>query len=148
MPLPEDTRPVHMAALRAFESIAKEGRKYGVALLVVSQRPHDVSRTILSQCNNFIVMRITSDRDRAMIERLMPEQLSGVMDVLPALDVGEAVMIGDALLVPTRLKVDPPSIKPASGTQPYWTMWSQQPSSKDAIAAGIDALRKQLRVES
>jgi Helicase HerA, central domain len=145
LPLPEDTRPIHKAALMAFEAIAKEGRKYGVALLVVSQRPFDVSRTVLSQCNNFIIMRVTSDRDRELIERLIPETLSSVMDVLPALDVGEAVMVGDALLVPTRIKFDPPVLKPASATQPYWSLWSSQPSSREAITAGVEAFRKQLR---
>ena len=148
--LPSDagSRFLHSAALHAFESIAKEGRKYGVSLLVVSQRPSDVSRTILSQCNNFMIMRVTSDRDREMIERLMPESLSGVMDVLPALEIGEAVVVGDALLIPTRIKLDAPTIRPASGTQPYWTLWSERPSSEQAIAAGVEALRRQLRVES
>jgi hypothetical protein len=69
-------------ALRAFEAIAKEGRKYGVGLFVVSQRPTDVSRTILSRCNNFIVMRMKNDHDRAMIERLVPETLAGVTEAL------------------------------------------------------------------
>jgi DNA helicase HerA-like ATPase len=145
LPVREDIGPAHRAALRAFEAIAKEGRKYGVALMLVSQRPNDVSRAILSQCNNFIIMRVTSDLDRAMIERLMPETLSGVMDVLPALDVGEAVLIGDALVLPTRVKLDPPMIKPASATQPYWSLWSEQPSSPEGIAAGVEALRSQVR---
>jgi uncharacterized protein len=145
LPLPEDTRPVQQAALRAFERIAKEGRKYGVALLVVTQRPSDVSRTILSQCNNFAIMRVSSDRDRQMIERLVPETLTGVMDVLPSLDVGEAVMVGDALPIPTPIRFDAPAVQPSSATQPYWSMWSETASSNDAIAAGVEALRRQRR---
>jgi uncharacterized protein len=145
LPAREDSSPVHEVAVRAFEAIAKEGRKYGVALIVVSQRPTDVSRTILSQCSNFLVMRVTNDYDRTMIERLIPERLSAITGILPGLDVGEAVLIGDALLLPTRIKLDPPMIAPDSATQPYWTMWAHQPSKPAAIAAGGEALRYQFR---
>jgi Helicase HerA, central domain len=146
LPPLENSGPVHHAALRAFEAIAKEGRKYGVGLVVVSQRPADVSRTILSQCNNFVIMRITNDYDRSMVEQLLPETLTGVTGALPALDVGEAVVIGDALVLPSRVRLDPPAIKPASATQPYWTLWANQPSSREAITAGAEALRNQSRV--
>jgi DNA helicase HerA-like ATPase len=96
LPAGEERLPNHQAALAAFESIAKEGRKYGLGLLIGSQRPTDVSATVLSQCNNFIVMRITDDRDQAMIERLLPESVPGIKGVLPVLDVGEGVVISDA----------------------------------------------------
>jgi Helicase HerA, central domain len=145
LPSHEEREPIHEAALSAFESIAKEGRKYGVGLLVVSQRPSDVSRTILSQCNNFIVMRVANDQDQAMIERLAPEMVAGVKGVLPVLDVGEAVVIGDALMLTSRIRFDMPRLKPSSATQRYWSMWSEQPSSRDAINAGVEALRNQLR---
>jgi hypothetical protein len=145
LPPAEDSGPVHGVALRAFESIAKEGRKYGVALVVVSQRPTDVSRTILSQCHNFMIMRVTNDYDRAMIERLIPETLAGVTTILPVLDIGEAIVIGDALLLPTRIKLDPPVVAPASDTQPYWSLWSERASSTEAIAAGAEAARNQFR---
>jgi DNA helicase HerA-like ATPase len=145
LPAAEDTGPFHAVALRAFESIAKEGRKYGVALVVVSQRPTDVSRTILSQCHNFMIMRVTNDYDRAMIERLIPETLAGVTTILPVLDIGEAIVIGDALLLPTRIKLDPPMAAPASDTQPYWSLWSDRASSAEAIAAGAEAARNQFR---
>lgn len=145
LPAREDSGPIHRAALTAFESIAKEGRKYGVALVVVSQRPTDVSRTILSQCNNFLIMRVTNDYDRAIIERLIPEALGPISGILPSLDVGEALAIGDALLLPTRIKFDTPRVRPNSDTQPYWTLWAHQPSSDEAIAAGAEALRNQSR---
>ncbi len=148
LPAREDSVPIHSAALAAFEAIAKEGRKYGVALFVVSQRPSDVSRTILSQCNNFIVMRIANDHDQSMIERLVPETVGGVKGILPVLDIGEAVVIGDALLLASRLKLDPPEVRPTSTTQPYWSMWAEQPSSRDAIDAGVEALRNQSRDET
>ncbi len=145
LPAREDSGPVHRAALDVFEAIAKEGRKYGVGLVVVTQRPTDVSSTILSQCNNFVIMRLTNDHDRSMVERLIPEHLAGVTGVLPALEPGEGVVVGDALLLPTRIEFDPPAVKPASTTQPYWSLWTERSSNGDAIAAGVEALRNQLR---
>ncbi len=148
LPAREDRAAIHQAALAAFDGIAKEGRKYGVGLVLVSQRPSDVSRTILSQCNNFIVMRIANDHDQAMVERLAPETVAGVKGVLPVLDVGEAVVIGDALMLTSRVKFDAPRAKPNSATQRYWSMWSEQPSSRPAINAGVEALRNQLPAAS
>jgi DNA helicase HerA-like ATPase len=145
LPTREDSGPIHRAALEVFEAIAKEGRKHGVGLVVVTQRPTDVSSTILSQCNNFVVMRLTNDHDRAMVERLIPEHLAGVTGVLPALEPGEGVVVGDALLLPTRVEFDPPDVKPAGTTQPYWSLWAERPSSDEAIADGVEALRNQLR---
>ena len=89
LPVKEAVGVTERRAVEVFERIAKEGRKYGVALLVVSQRPADVSRTILSQCNNFIAMRLTNDADQAVVRRLMPDSLAGLTDVLPLLDLQE-----------------------------------------------------------
>jgi uncharacterized protein DUF87 len=147
LPPRDEGGPVHRVALQAFEGIAKEGRKYGVGLLVVSQRPTDLSRTILSQCNNFVVMRMTNDHDQAIIRRVAPETLAGLTDVLPVLEVGEAIVIGDALLLPARVKLDAPVVRPASATQPYWSLWATRPASGEALAAGVEALRKRLRGE-
>ena len=65
--------------------------------------------------------------------------------ILPLLEVGEAMVLGDALLLPTRLKFDAPALRPASATQPFWTKWGDQGSSMSAIAAGVEAFRNQLR---
>jgi len=145
LPADRSDSPVHRVALDAFEAIAKEGRKYGVCLAVVSQRPSDVSRTILSQCNNFVIMRLTNDQDQDVVSRVVPDALASVTGVLPLLDVGEAIVVGDALLLPLRIKLDAPAIGPASATMPYWSMWSSKSSSDDAIAAGVEALRHQWR---
>src|SRR5262249_22366799 len=98
--------PIHAAAMRRFETIAKEGRKYGVCLAVVSQRPSELNQTVLSQCNNFVILRLSNDQDHDAIVRLVPGAFAGVADVLPTLDVGEAVVIGDAVPLPVRMKLD------------------------------------------
>lgn len=145
LPVAELTGTAEGRALAAFERIAKEGRKYGVSLFVISQRPADVSRTILSQCNNFIAMRLTNDQDQAVVRRLTSESLVGLVDVLPLLDVGEALLLGDAVLLPTRIKMDEPTIKPASATRAFWTEWgTRQPASK-AIDDAVEAFRRQVR---
>lgn len=133
-------------ALDSFERIAKEGRKYGVSLLVVSQRPSDVSKTVLSQCNNFIVLRLTNDQDRRVIERVMPDNLAGLTASLPLLDVGEAIVIGDSIVLPTRIRLDPPSAKPDSATRKFWSEWNSKAAAPDELAAAVEAMRRQSRV--
>ncbi len=125
--------------------IAKEGRKYGVSLLVVSQRPSDVSRTILSQCNNFLVMRLTNDQDQNVVRRLMPDSVGGLLDVLPLLDTGEAFLLGDAILLPARIRLKLPRIEPLSATRNFWQEWGEKAPDYNAIIDAIETLRKQSR---
>ena len=106
-----------------FEPIAKEGRKYGVGLVAISQRPSEVNRTVLSQCNNVVAMRLTNGYDQSIIRRLLPDSLGDFGDLLPVLDIGEALVVGDASLLPTRVMVAPPRFKPSSATVDFWDCW-------------------------
>lgn len=128
--------------LKNFERIAKEGRKYGVSLTVISQRPAEVNRTVLSQCNNFIALRLSNAEDQAVIKKLLPDNLAGLTDVLPILDIGEALIVGDASLLPTRVLIDKPTIKPQSATIQFWKEWSNKEAQQD-IANAVSGLRKQ-----
>jgi DNA helicase HerA-like ATPase len=125
-----------------FERIAKEGRKYGVGLVVISQRPAEVNRTVLSQCNNVIAMRLTNGDDQAVIRRLLPDSLGGFGDLLPVLDIGEALVVGDASLLPSRVRVAEPRFWPNSATVEFWTRWAQGPSKIDTEGS-ISAWRRQ-----
>ncbi|NDK37553.1 ATP-binding protein [Pseudoxanthomonas gei] len=145
LPVRDDADAVQRQALGAFERIAKEGRKYGFSLLVVSQRPSDVSKTILSQCNNFLSLRLTNETDQGVIKRLMPDSLSGLTSILPLLDTGEALMLGDAVLLPSRIKLDMPAIAPDSATRDFWREWGSQAPSEDAIRQAVERLRSQTR---
>jgi hypothetical protein len=138
------TGPLEKRALENYERIAKEGRKYGVSLMVVSQRPSDVSTTILSQCSNIISLRLANKTDQAVVKQLLPESLEGLMEVLPTLDVGEAVVVGDATLLPTRIKMSKPKHEPRSATIPFWTRWSSPKSDVDLVAA-VENMRRQTR---
>ena len=144
LPNKDGKNPVEQRAVENFEKIAKEGRKYGVALLVVSQRPADVSPTILSQCNNIISLRLTNGDDQATVRRLMPESLEGLMDTLPILDIGEALVVGDAVLLPSRIRFHPPKEKPLSATIDFWDEWSKEADKPDFVKA-VENMRRQNR---
>ncbi|SNT61657.1 hypothetical protein SAMN05216374_5951 [Tardiphaga sp. OK246] len=122
-------------SVQIFERIAKEGRKYGVGLVVISQRPAEVNRTVLSQCNNVIAMRLTNGDDQAVITRLLPDSLASFGDLLPILDTGEALVVGDASLLPTRIRVAEPRKKPNSHTVDFWDRWSEATAKSDTERA-------------
>ena len=128
--------------LRSFERIAKEGRKYGVGLIVISQRPAEVNRTVLSQCNNYVAMRLTNADDQAVIKRLLPDTLGGFAELLPILDIGEALVVGDAAILPSRIRIDKPNTQPSSATVDFWDLWAKK-MIKSGIDAAVEALRKQ-----
>lgn len=141
--IPENARQgVENSSLLSFERIAKEGRKYGVGLVVITQRPSEVNRTVLSQTNNFIAMRLTNADDQNVIKKLLPDSLGNYAEMLPILDVGEALIVGDASLLPSRIIVDTPEHKPDSATVKFWDEWSK-PTVTDCISEAVEALRKQ-----
>ncbi|MFL7044359.1 ATP-binding protein [Vibrio cyclitrophicus 1F53] len=129
-------------SIQIFERIAKEGRKYGVSLVVVTQRPSEVNKTIISQCSNFIAMRLTNADNQSVIKKLLPDSLGGFSDILPTLDTGEALVVGDASLLPSRIRIDEPLNKPDSGTIEFWKEW-QGKVSTGRLNVAVDNWRKQ-----
>lgn len=111
------------AARKTVERIAKEGRKYGVSCMVVSQRPSEVSETILSQCNNFIVLRLTNPVDQNYIKRLVPDTFASFTDILPSLRQGEALVVGEAISMPLRVQIDYPEPEPDSSDIKFYEKW-------------------------
>ncbi|MBU0614448.1 ATP-binding protein [Patescibacteria group bacterium] len=144
LPKKDGKNPVELRAIESFEKIAKEGRKYGVALVIISQRPSDVSETILSQCNNVIALRLTNGADRNTVSKLMPESLESLLEVLPIMDIGEALVVGDAVLLPSRIIITPPKEKPLSATIDFWSEWMQKIEKPDFDKA-VENMRKQRR---
>lgn len=142
----KEGNPVERRAVEAFEKIAKEGRKYGVALMIVSQRPSDVSATILSQCNNIISLRLTNADDQATVRKLLPESLESLLEALPIMDVGEAMVVGDSVLLPSRIKIDPPTEKPLSATIDFWSRWQEDVTNAD-FALAVENMRRQNRIK-
>lgn len=121
--IPNTKLAKYTSARTAIERIAKEGRKYGISLMIVSQRPSEISDTIFSQCNNFVVMRLTNPSDQTYVTRLLPDTISNVTDNLPALESREAILIGEAVNVPAVIMVDKIEQKPSSEDVPVLLEW-------------------------
>lgn len=144
LPKKDGKNPIEQRAVENFERIAKEGRKYGLSLIIVSQRPSDVSTTILSQSNNIISLRLTNSDDQSTVKKYMPESFEGLLDTLPMLDTGEALVVGDSVLLPSRIKITMPNERPKSGTINFWTEWCEEPADVDYIKV-TENMRKQSR---
>ncbi|ANL47539.1 AAA domain-containing protein [Rhizobium phaseoli] len=116
----------YKASLAAIERIAKEGRKYGISLLISSQRPSEISETIFSQCSNFLAMRLTNPDDQSYVRRLLPDTLGNLTEGMPALEQGEALLIGDAVIMPCVVYVEKCDPEPASSDVKYFTLWKHE----------------------
>lgn len=127
---------------KSFERIAKEGRKYGVSLVIISQRPSEVNRTVLSQCNNFISLRLTNVEDQSVIKRLLPDNLGNIADNLSLLDIAEAIVVGDAILLLSRIKIDEPKISPSSQTVKFWQKWNDTELHQDLNIAALNMIKQ------
>ncbi|WP_444959097.1 ATP-binding protein [Microbulbifer sp. ZKSA002] len=121
--IPEDSSSKFNISKERVERIAKEGRKYGIGLTVVTQRPSNVSTTVLSQCGTYIALRLTNDLDQNKIKRLLPDTLAGQVDVLPSLRDGEAFVSGDSISLPRKVQFREPNPMPKSNDVRYHQSW-------------------------
>lgn len=138
-------KSVDKKSLEIFESIAKEGRKYGIGLVIVSQRPSELNNTIVSQCNNIISLKVTSDRDKSAVANMLTDSLVGLVDLLPNLDVGECIVVGDAIMLPSKILLDKPNEKPRSTTVAFWDKWTNNENTVFDIDGAIKSMINQYR---
>ncbi|PMQ03283.1 hypothetical protein DyAD56_20150 [Dyella sp. AD56] len=110
----------------SIERIAKEGRKYGVTLLLASQRPSEISETIFSQCSNFIAMRLTNPADQGYVKKLLPDSLGSLIDKMTSFRQGEALLVGESIILPSIVQIDPCAHAPSSNDIPYWQLWKEE----------------------
>lgn len=112
----------------AFEKIAKEGRKFGLSLTLSSQRPSELSATVLSQCNTFLLHRIVNDRDQELVRRLVPDNIGGLLQELPILPTRKAILLGWASPIPilVEMKELRPEHRPKSNDPDFWNVWTRQ----------------------
>jgi DNA helicase HerA-like ATPase len=110
---------------QVFERIAREGRKFGLGLVLSSQRPSELSQTVLSQCNTFLLHRISNDRDQELVHRLVPDNLKGLLRELPSLPSQIAILLGWASELPILVKMNdlPKSQQPRSDDPDFWNVW-------------------------
>lgn len=124
--IPKSGGAEYAASRHSVERIAKEGRKYGLNLMVVSQRPSEVSETIFSQCNNFVVLKLTNINDQNCIKNLLPDNNVALVDVLPTLAAGECLVVGDAVPLPAIVKMDMPNPIPSSSNVNVYDEWNKE----------------------
>jgi DNA helicase HerA-like ATPase len=130
-------------AASSVRRIFKEGRKYGVGAIVVSQRPSELDETILSQCGTFFALRLTNSDDRARIRSTVPDALAGLIDLLPALRTGESLVLGEAVQIPSRVRFPLVEPRPKSDDPDVAKCWKEKRVSEPPIAKAITAWRRQ-----
>ena len=129
--IPRSAESQFAGSRKSMERIAKEGRKYGVGLAVISQRPHEVSETVLAQCGTFVCLRITNPDDQGYIRRLVPESEGDLVSVLAGLGRGEGLILGEAVPLPTRVQFDRPFPTPNSDDVDFYAKWIDGPEDLD-----------------
>ncbi len=132
---------------RALSRIAKEGRKYGVSLCVITQRPSELDTDILSQCNTIFSLRMSNSKDQEFVRSTLSESAEGLMYFLPLLRTAEAIAVGEGVPVPVRICFDelPREHRPLSGTAPFSNTWKIDKGDSNFIDAVVDRWRRQQR---
>ena len=125
--IPKESQSQFAGSRKSMERIAKEGRKYGVGIAVVSQRPHEVSETVLAQCGTFLCLRITNPSDQAYVRNVVPEAERDLVDILAGLGRGEVMALGEAVPLPTRFRFYKPNPAPNSEDIDFYTKWKEGP---------------------
>ncbi|MGI4731887.1 MAG: ATP-binding protein [Janthinobacterium lividum] len=145
--IPSDRNADGSSVGRILGRIAKEGRKYGVSLGLITQRPSDLAEGVLSQCGTIIAMRLNNDRDQAYVRAAMPEGARGFLDAIPALRNRECIICGEGVGIPIRVAFDglEESKRPASGDPLFSKLWTQTGGEDQIIARTIQRWRAQGR---
>ena len=145
--IPSDRVTTGSSVRKILERIAKEGRKYGVSLGLITQRPSDLAEGVLSQCGTIIAMRLNNDRDQAYVKSAMPEGARGFLDSIPALRNREAIICGEGVAIPIRVALDDlePEKRPASTDPVFSELWTQVGGEDQIIGRVIKRWRSQGR---
>lgn len=133
--VPDKGEAQYAAAQNAIRRIAREGRKYGIGLMLVSQRPADVDSTVISQCGTWVVLRLTNAADQQHVARFLPDGLSGMVGALPILSQQEAIFVGEGAALPSRIKIKDlkPEQLPKSNTIPFAHGWADDRLSLEEL---------------
>ncbi|MDO5057273.1 MAG: ATP-binding protein [Lautropia sp.] len=138
----DDAENQNSAAIccQVFEKIAREGRKFGLGLVLSSQRPSELSPTVLSQCNSYLLHRISNDRDQELVSKLVPDNLRGLLRDLPSLPSRHALLLGWASELPVLVQMNalPEKHRPKSDDPDFWEVWSGKDSNGQPIEREVD----------
>lgn len=136
--VPKSELTMYRSSKKSIERIAKEGRKYGITLMLASQRPSEISETIFSQCNNFIAMRLTNPNDQNYVKKLLPDTMGNLIDKMPSLSAGQALLIGESVVLPSVVQIDLCESPPSSNDIPYFNLWKEEWKDLD-----FDSIKKE-----
>jgi hypothetical protein len=141
--VPKDENSGAQAVRKILERIAKEGRKYGVSLGLITQRPSDLAEGVLSQCGTIVSMRLNNDRDQACVRAAMPEGARGFLDAIPALRNRECIVCGEGVAIPIRVRFDDlePEKRPASSDPSFARLWRETGDEEGIISRTIKRWR-------
>lgn len=130
---------------RAISRIAKEGRKYGVSLCIVTQRPAELDPTILSQCNTIFSLRLTNERDQQILKAGISDSAASLLEFMTTMGTGEAITFGEGVALPTRIKFDmlPPEAQPKSNTASFTENWSKDVPDQTFLHEVVSRWRQQ-----
>lgn len=138
----DDAENQNSAAIccQVFEKIAREGRKFGLGLVLSSQRPSELSPTVLSQCNSYLLHRISNDRDQELVHKLVPDNLRGLLRDLPSLPSRHAILLGWASELPVLVQMNalPEPHRPKSDDPDFWAVWSGRSSDGTTVDRKVD----------
>ncbi|WP_240142441.1 ATP-binding protein [Nitrosomonas oligotropha] len=125
---------------QVFEKIAREGRKFGLGLVLSSQRPSELSPTVLSQCNSYLLHRISNDRDQELVHKLVPDNLRGLLRDLPSLPSRHAILLGWASELPVLVQMNalPEHHQPKSNDPDFWDVWSGKDKDGKGVERAVD----------
>ncbi len=145
--VPQDTTLGFEPTKKSLSRIAKEGRKYGVSLCVVSQRPSELATGILSQCNTIFALRMSNQKDQEFVRSALSESAMGLMEFLPSLRNAEAIAVGEGVSVPVRIRFNelPEDRRPLSGTAQFSTAWQNDDEDQSFIDTVVERWRRQRR---
>lgn len=130
-------------ARNAVEKIFKEGRKFGLGAVVISQRPSELSETILAQVGTFIALRLTNSSDQSIVKSMAPDNMNSLISLLPSLRIGEAVIVGEAINIPTRVRLPLQSPRPDSSDPELVSAWMREYNSDDDYKMVVTKIREQ-----
>lgn len=138
----DDAENQNSAAIccQVFEKIAREGRKFGLGLVLSSQRPSELSPTVLAQCNSYLLHRISNDRDQELVHKLVPDNLRGLLRDLPSLPARQAILLGWASELPVLVQMNqlPEAHRPRSDDPDFWAVWSGKDNDDNTVERTVD----------
>ncbi|NLD92737.1 MAG: DUF87 domain-containing protein [Fibrobacter sp.] len=135
-----ENQSVSAMCCQIFEKIAREGRKFGLGIVLSSQRPSELSPTVLSQCNSFLLHRISNDKDQELVSRLVPDNLRGLLRELPSLPSQNAILLGWASELPIMVRMNDlnKSERPHSDDPDFWNVWTGKDECGNTVVRDVD----------